>query len=405
MQFKISKWQRETLEKLVDQYEKSKTYRGENQVTQAFTIVPEKIFSNYASDYVNVDDVRDFECQMKELEQKGIISIQWENHVIQHLAANPQKWEETYEVLGRKELRYLEGEQIALYKGYLDYNEILDCFCREQIKRLEEGKKAKYALGEADKILKLCIFILENQEEILERELSIAVLGDSKLWKEKYRSKVCRLLKNYGDFDDLLMGIDDKETEKIILGEYHVVSNPSYIYFKGNAELLFKDREMLRINLDRPVAFTEKTIENIESIKIWNKKVVTVENLASFNRLGREDSFYIFLSGYHNQLKQKLLCRIYKENKRIEWHHFGDIDPDGFYIMEHLKNGTGIPFEPMNMDVSHLKKYDAYAKPLEENDIRKAKSLLNEHKYSQIMEYMLKEGKKLEQEIISWMEK
>lgn len=201
------------------------------------------------------------------------------------------------------------------------------------------------------------------------------------------------------------MGIDDKETEKIILGEYHVVSNPSYIYFKGNAELLFKDREMLRINLDRPVAFTEKTIENIESIKIWNKKVVTVENLASFNRLGREDSFYIFLSGYHNQLKQKLLCRIYKENKRIEWHHFGDIDPDGFYIMEHLKNGTGIPFEPMNMDVSHLKKYDAYAKPLEENDIRKAKSLLNEHKYSQIMEYMLKEGKKLEQEIISWMEK
>lgn len=405
MQYKLSKWQKAVLEKLVDQYERSKTYRGENQVTQVFATVPEKVFPNYTSDYANVDEIQDFEYQMKELELKGHLSIKWEGHVIQNLVANPKRWEQIYGILGRKELRYLEGEQIALYKKYLGYNKILDCFCREQIKRLEEGKKAKYDLSEAEKILKLCIFILENQEEILERELSIAVLKDSKLWEKKYRSKVCRLLKDYGDFDVLLMGVDDEEVERVILEEYHVVSNPSYIYFKGNAELLFKDGEMLKINLHMPVAFTEKTVEYIESIKIQSTKVVTVENLTSYNRLAREDSFYIFSSGYHNQLKQKLLCRIYQENKTIKWYHFGDIDPDGFYIMEHLKNGTGIPFEPLNMNLLYLKKYDEYTKPLEENDIRKAQNLLSEHKYSQVMEYMLKEGKKLEQEIISWMEK
>lgn len=404
MQYELSKWQKAVLEKLVNQYERSKTYRGENQVLQTFTIGPEKVFSNYVSDYANVDDVHDFENQMRDLEQKGLLLIKWKGHEIQNLAANPQRWKDMYVILERRELRYLEEEQIRLYKSYLGYHTILEDFCQEQIGRLEEGKKAKFELNEAEKILRLCKFILENREEVLERELSIAVLGDSKLWK-KYRSKVCRVLKDYGNLDALLIGVDDEESEKVILGEYHVVSNPSYIYFKGNAELLFENGEKLKIDSHMPVAFTEKTIEYMKSINILSEKVVTVENLTSFNRLEKEDSFYIFLSGYHNQLKQNLLCRIYEENKMVEWYHFGDIDPDGFYIMEHLKRGTGIPFEALNMNLLYLKKYDAYTKPMEENDIRKAKSLLNQDKYSEVMEYMLQERKKLEQEIISWMER
>lgn len=404
MQYKLSKWQKAVLEKLVDQYERSKTYRGENQVLQTFAIGPQKVFSSYASDYTNVDDVHDFENQMKELEQKGLLLIKWEGHEIQNLMANQQKWKDIYEILERRELRHLEEEQIRLYKSYLGCHAVLEGFCQEQIERLEEGKKAKFELSEAEKILKLCKFILENREEVLERELSIAVLGDSKLWK-KYRSKVCRVLKDYGNLDALLMGVDNEESEKVILGEYHIVSNPSYIYFKGNAELLFESGERLKINSNMPVAFTEKTVEYMKSIKILSKKVVTVENLTSFNRLEKADSFYIFLSGYHNQLKQYLLRRIYEENKMVDWYHFGDIDPDGFYIMEHLKRGTGIPFEALNMNLLYLRKYDAYTKPMEENDIRKAKSLLNQDKYSEVMEYMLQERKKLEQEIISWMEK
>ena len=391
MQYKLSKWQKAALEKLVDQYERSKTYRGENQVFQTFAIGPQKVFSSYDSDYTNVDDVHDFENQMKELEQKGLLFIKWERHEIQNLMANQQKWKDIYEILERRELRHLEEEQIRLYKSYLGCHAVLEGFCQEQIERLEEGKRAEFELSEAEKILKLCKFILENREEVLERELSIAVLRDSKLWK-KYRSKVCRVLKDYGNLDALLIGVDNEESEKVILGEYHIVSNPSYIYFKGNAELLFENGERLKINSNMPVAFTEKTVEYMKSIKILSKKVVTVENLTSFNRLEKEDSFY-------------LLRRIYEENKMGEWYHFGDIDPDVFYIMEHLKRGTGIPFEALNMNLLYLRKYDAYTKPMEENDIRKAKSLLNQDKYSEVMEYMLQERKKLEQEIISWMEK
>lgn len=394
------------MEKLLDHYEKSKTYRGENQVMQTFSLSPEQVFAKYSSDYANIDEVHDFENQMKELEQRGFLTIKRKNDVIQGLTANSQRWEEMYALLGRKELRDLEEEQIALYKSYLNRHAILDCFCREQIEALEKGKKAKFTFEEAENVLKLCHFILENPEELLERELSIAVLQDSKLWEKKYRSKVCRLLREYGSFEVLLLGVDDKrEIEKIILGEYHIVSNPSYVHFKGNAELFFENGEKLKIDLHMPVAFTDETVDSLKTIKIASEKVVTVENLTSFNRLEKEDSFYIFLSGYHNQLKQKMLHKIYRENQTAQWYHFGDIDPDGFYIIEHLKRGTGIPFEPFCMELSYLKKYEAYTKPMEENDIRKAKSLLQQQKYSEVMEYMLQTGKKLEQEIISWLEK
>ena len=43
-----------------------------------------------------------------------------------------------------------------------------------QIAKLEKGNKADYQLKRVEELLKLAVRILENQEEILERELSIS---------------------------------------------------------------------------------------------------------------------------------------------------------------------------------------------------------------------------------------
>lgn len=402
----FSRWQKALLEQLIDQYENSKTYRGENQITQKFSVIPSRIWKEYYSDYADIHLVHDFECQMKELEQKGLIRISWKEHGIEKLTAVSESQDACYKILGRRERRKLEQEQIVLYEGFLGDHPMLNDFCRDQIERLREGKRAQFPMEDAEKILKLWRFLLENQKEILERELSIAVLGDSKLWEKKYCTKVCRLLKKYGDFEALLYGIDEeREAEKILLGEYHVTSNPSFVYFKGNARIQFQDGQVLDLCRNTPVAFTEKTLEQINGITILAPKVMTVENLTSFHRLEDEAFFYLFLSGYHNHLKQMLLCRIYERNQQAQWYHFGDLDPDGFFIIEHLIKGTGIPFRPIYMDTAYLRKYDAYTKPLKENDMRKARTLLQQGKYGEVMEYMLHEKKKLEQEIISWMER
>ena len=101
-----------------------------------------------------------------------------------------------------------------LYQRYLGMSPLLDRFCREQIGRLQQNKNPLYGGKEAGAILELCKFILQNQQDILERELSMAVLKDSKRWEKKYRSKVCGLLRKYGDYESLFLGLtDDRDKE------------------------------------------------------------------------------------------------------------------------------------------------------------------------------------------------
>lgn len=408
----FSETQKLVLNLLLDKYENSKSYTKENKFAQTFAIFPVEVMELYDSDFANVDLIRDFENQMIELEERNLIFIKRGKKVIEKLIANQEKWEEYYGILQRIDKNTLQKKQVELYQKYLGINDTLDRFCQEQIERLNANKKAIYAMESAERILELCRFILENQQDILERELSIAILGDSKLWEKKYRSKVCGVLRKYGNLNEFLLGmidsesVDDKsEIEKFILAEYGVYSNPSYVYFKGDAVLEFKDGQRIKINIRLPMAFSTSTLANIQSIQVLDKKVMTIENLTSFNRMEKENIFSIFLSGYHNSVKQKLIRKIYDMNPTLEWYHFGDIDPDGFYIIEHLKRGTGINFKPIYMDTYFLEKYKEYAKKMTTRDIQKANAMLQNGKYVDIMEYMVKNGLKLEQEIISWIER
>ena len=83
--------QKQVLEALLDQYERSKTYQGENKVIQSFQIPPEKVFPDYASDYADMDQIRDFEAWMRELEQDGLITIRYGSGEIRKLTADPER--------------------------------------------------------------------------------------------------------------------------------------------------------------------------------------------------------------------------------------------------------------------------------------------------------------------------
>lgn len=395
---------------LLDQYENSKTYTGDNKVNQSFDILPTRVFEQYDSDYIDVNLVFDFENQIDALEERGLIQVKRDGTKIAKLIAVPEKWNIYYEILQRLDKYTRQNKQLNLYQAYLGIDDLLDKVCLEQIDKIEHNKKATYGTVDAIHILRLCQFILTSRKEMLEREISITVLGESKLWEKKYRTRVCALLRRYGDFNERLSGLNDKEDmedkrqmERIILAEYQIFSNPSYVYFRGDAEFLFEKGKKIEITLNTPIAFSTETLMRLQSVIIRDERVMTVENLTSFNRLKERGTFFIFLSGYHNSVKQKLIRKIEGMNSGLKWFHFGDIDPDGFYIIAHLKRGTGIEFEPIFMGVSFLEKYKSYTRDLTDNDIRKAKGLIKNGKYCAVMEHMLKTGQKLEQEIISWM--
>lgn len=405
MRFLDNKNQEAVLQLLLDQYEKSKTYTGDNVKKQTFSISPDKVCHNYFDNFADVMEIEEFERDIRELSEKGLIKMIVQGNEINRITAIQEKISEYYRILGREEKRELLLREWKLYESYMGKGQVLDKFCGQQLAKLEKGNKADYQVKRAEELLKLAVRILENQEEILERELSISFFGDSKTFEKSYRAAVCRILEISGNYSEKLYGTTDgREKELIILGEHNIHANPSYIYLRGYGEMELENGTILQFVPDYPIALSTQAIEGMKRFGIKGRTIMTVENLTTFHRMQSREVFYVYLSGYHNTLKQYFIKKIAADNPKLKWFHFGDLDPDGFYILEHLKSGTGIDFETFHMSVTDLHLYKEYGKRLEKNDRKKAETLIERGLYKEELSYMLRENIKLEQEIISWKE-
>lgn len=390
---------------LLDVYENSVTYKGQNIRNQSFAIKPEKIFYDYNGDYTDQEEVNQFNREMQSLMEFEFVILDYERGipVISKIKLNTNSINEIYLVLKREDITEKRKREIEMHLQYMGIHYIMDAFCKKQIERLNDYKDAKYTSDIAINILRLLKYVLGNNRDIMERELSVAVLGDTKLFEKSYKSRICSIIEEYGELELDLSALDKKEKEKVILEEYHVFSNPSYIFLKGNVDIHYIDGSSIKVTPNNPIAILSETIAQIEMIKVNSDRIVTVENLTSYNRMNDNKSTFIYLSGYHNTAKQRFLKKIAEYNSGVSWFHFGDIDPDGYFILKNLVEKTGIAFVPLYMDVEQLKNYRQYCKPLEKNDIVKANSLLKVHFYDEVMEFMLANNCKLEQEIISWL--
>lgn len=390
---------------LLDVYENSVTYKGQNIKNQSFAIKPEKIFYEYNGDYTDQDEVNQFNREMQSLMEFEFVILDYERGipVISKIKLNTNSINEIYSVLKREDITVKRNREIKMYTQYMGVHDIMDAFCKSQVERLNDYKDAKYTSDIAINILKLLKYVLGNNSDIMERELSVAVLGDTKLFEKSYKSRICSIIEEYGELELDLSVLDKKEKEKAILEEYQVFSNPSYIFFKGNVDIHYVDGNSISVTPDNPIAILSEAIARIEMIKVNSNRIVTVENLTSYNRINDNKSTFIYLSGYHNTAKQRFLKKIAENNSGVSWFHFGDIDPDGYYILKNLVEKTGIAFVPLYMDIQQLINCKQYCKPLEKNDMVKANSLLKFHFYDEVMEFMLANNCKLEQEIISWL--
>ena len=405
MSLRLSKIQEDVLNMLLDVYENSVTYKGKNIKNQSFAIKPEKIFFEYNGDYTDQDEVDQFNRELQSLMELEFVILDYERGipVISKIKLNTNSINEVYSVLRREDITVKRNREIKMYTQYMGVHDIMDAFCKSQVERLNAYKDANYTSDTAINILKLLEYVLGNNSDIMERELSVAVLGDTKLFEKSYKSRICSIIEEYGELELDLSVLDKKEKEKAILEEYQVFSNPSYIFFKGNVDIHYVDGSSISVTPDNPIAILSEAIARIEMIKVNSNKIVTVENLTSYNRINDNKSTFIYLSGYHNTAKQRFLKKIAENNSGVSWFHFGDIDPDGYFILKNLIKKTGIAFVPLHMDVQQLKNYKQYCKPLEKNELVKANSLLKIHFYDEVMEFMLANNCKLEQEIISWL--
>ena len=389
------KYEKQILNVLIDKYESSKSFIGTNQVNQSFTCKVAQMFPKYKD-----DSEYELFCAINEavdtLVVQGFVTAKkMKNGVVQSFTLNLDAINKVYQYVGRIPKSDIVVDLKKTLLLYKDCNVILSAYCSRQLERLAENKSVEFFDDDFDmyeSILKVVSKITEVNSETFERDFSIQVLGDSKAF-EKVRSKVLSLLYEYGDFPD-------RDT---LLADLNIVKNPGHVYFKGKGKLTVCGQKIDFSTMTGDMAISSEMLKNVDDITVLGEMVVTIENLTTFNAFKCENSFAIYLGGYHNTSRRNFIKKVYEQNLDKQYLHFGDIDAGGFYILQHLRNKTGIAFVPYCMDVKTLKANIQCTKKLTEND-KKRLAVLAETEFGETVEFMLEHNCKLEQEAMDLME-
>ena len=241
-----------------------------------------------------------------------------------------------------------------------------------------------------------CVRAIDSLDgEIRERNFSIANLGDSKRFAF-LQTKIDRIFREFSGQE-----FPDQDKPSRILG---VVPNPTFAMVKNG--LVFRlDGQTFDLSLiDSPFSLFDTMISKLEVVGLKAKRVITVENETTFFDFNDPEAVIVYLAGFHNRIRRDLLKKIYTFCPNAEYLHWSDIDSGGFYITNHLRKDTGIPFKPFRMGIDELVKFSALCKPLTKNDIKRLKDQLSETEMSDFKKtiaFMLENNCKLEQEAFS----
>lgn len=404
--------QRKVLGRLLDSYEKSKTFQGENKVNRRFAVEVEKLFPRYRD-----DAEYEFFCRVNkallELEQQAYIELEWKkNGVLKKAVLRLDSLEACYEKLGRTPRKQEQENLLNLLQEFLTEACELDrkqelqpliLYLQAQQERIRKNQNVEYYehdIEDYKELLQLTGAVLAEQEEIFVRNLSIRLFGDSKR-VEQLEKRVEALLFQYGEFEE----------KDSVLEECGIVHTPTYVMIKGNGRIRLGTQEIDLSALKGDIALSTESIKELESVAVQGRRVVTVENLTSFHEYGNREDFVIYLGGFHNKIKREFLTFLYAQNQEKEYRHFGDIDAGGFYILEHLKRKTEIPFTSLYMDAETLCRYADCTKLLTNHDRIRLERLEKEleqksqtgaltEDYRAAIRFMLEKGCKLEQEAV-----
>lgn len=384
------------LNELLDLYEKSKTFLGENKNHQTFKISVSKLFPKYDDDS-EFELYKEINQNLDLLQKKGFITTKAEKSgKIRSVSLEENAIEQVYEYINRKSKADINKQLTELWDKYKDLQEesfspLLE-YIKEQQSRISTNKAVLFfdkSFVDYDDLLNAVKAVLSNQNEIFIRELSVKLFNNSKRL-ETIENTVRSLLYKYGEYDD-------KET---VLEEHNIIKTPTYVMVKGKGILHCGETiDLSKIKGD--IGLSTQTLKALSSVELKGANVITIENLTTFHKYHSDNELVIYLGGFHNSIKRDFIKLVAECNSNAVFKHFGDIDAGGFYILEHLKRKTKINFIPYNMDIKILEDNKEHWIKLTENDKNKLSFIAENECYSEIIDFMIKNECKLEQEAIA----
>ena len=393
-------YSKDIISRLLDIYERRNGYAKRPEELRSIQFEVSKEYPIYKDRYDN-EKYRDINTAIEKNVAAGlIIAEKDQTGRYSKIKLNIARVDDCYALLKRtsipdkceKVLSILEKADCA---GDSLIGHVVSDFC-EQIKAY---KKLPYDLGydarRVGEVLQVLATVTKLTSETYIRNFSTALFKDSKRFQREYRSTIESILFDY---------TDDVVEKDDILGYYNLYENPTYVLIKGNARICFDESAIELSEMPGGIALSNGSLAGIHKISVKTDKVITVENLTTYHDCEEPDAVYIYLGGYHNTSKQKLLELIYEKNGDKEYYHEGDLDVYGFLILENLISKTQIHFKPLLMDVETIERF--YCAGLYKTLTAQDRKMIDSKKdgqlsaYKDVLEYMLEYNCKVEQESI-----
>lgn len=383
---------------LIEKYENSKLSQIGSKLNLKITMkFDNKNFQEYVSeDSYQYEEV--IEEAVSFLERKNFIDVIRFNGRIDRVVLNIDLLKEVYKYLGKNSRLEKEKGYRTLFKKYEMSNLVMSFYqlINEKFLNFKSYKSYFNSKEELEEIL-VILSSLENQTtEISKRVFSSKYLGNSKRF-EHIEAKIIKIIKE-------ILNISDLDNDSILL-KFNIVKNPTFIYIKGKGKFRINTVEIDLEKLDSELILSSNHLKKLEILSLNVEKIITIENLTTFYDYKDLSSLIIYLGGFHNQIRKEFLLKLKKYKNNLKFYHLGDIDAGGFYILNHLINDTGIKFQTIRMDIATLKQYKNYGDTLTIKDKKRLndlKNIANLKDYQEVINYMLEENIKLEQENIDY---
>lgn len=390
----MNKYAKFILNTLLDRYERSVLSKQGSDKNLRIHIAIRKLFPKYDnSDYFEERLLIDEACH--ELNELHLCILSIDDDGIYDIELSLYYIEKAYRYARRTFVPEMRINVIHLLEQTKFSLEWLEDFRHDMLKKLSQFQSVHRYLNidnieEIKNMLRILKALPLQDKEISLRKFSLEVLKDSKLL-EKFKTRLLHIILDYCP--------ENLVDEEDAFAYFNIIKNPGFLYLRGHMTIELNGQVIDLGLLNSPFSLMSENIENLHILDIQDHHILTIENLTSFYDTVLDDTLIIYLGGYHNVLRRSLLTKIYAMYPYLDFYHFGDIDAGGFYIYYHLREKTRIPFQTIAMDIQTLKQYQSYLKPLTQNDYRRLKSLQEKY-HLQVIDYMLENNCKLEQEII-----
>lgn len=404
--------QRQLLLALLDKYERSSFFREGTQPSRRIIL---KLYDNGQCDFPQYD-IEQSEKRILvnravlAISEKQLASYQWmkgeENHIIAKVWLNFENLPMAYEFVGRKSKNDTIDDVCLELLGILDnvntewakqyFQDIFDMISRKRDigNRLPGDKNAR------EELLRAIQFIDGKGDcELLERVFSLQCFGDSKKFERTVKSRLLSVLRKYLDSDE-----DAKDED--LLRQVGIVKYPEQFEFCGNAMLFFEHGmvDFSCLHYGGSVCLPDLVRGNFV-IAPEVDHILSIENRANYIdyifKRKTDNELVIYHGGQYSPSKKKFLQKVAKAISGDCWFHWGDIDYGGFSMLARLRREIKEDVIPYRMNEQELNKYGNLAAQITHTYSEKLKCLMSRPELKDCLEclnYMVKNGKKLEQE-------